>query len=232
MDTENSTWQIIAGVLTAVGGFIALLWRNRQAISAKVGTAKTLMVAPLSILGQLEQQAKRDEQAIADRKTFSSRLDRQDVVLEKVLAELTSNGGKSIKDMVKATNELSLITHQMTVISEARIRLLQTMAAACIFECDAQTGECVWVNEGICGLFDLPQSEMLGFGWLRAVAPVERESVKQAWHAAVRGGYPFAWEYTVVRKNGTRQKVCAKASELKDKLGKSLLFQGTVERVD
>jgi len=232
MDAADSTWQIIAGSISAAGAFVAVVWRNRKAIGERIGAAKDLFVKPLTILDQLAQQAERDRLAAEDRKEFVRRLDKQDDALKRLLAELSPNGGSSVKDIVKATNELALYTHQMTVVSEARIRLLQAMAAVCIYECDSRTGECVWVNEGICKLFDLQQHEMLGFGWMQAIDHKEREGVKHAWESAVKGGYPYSWEYTIVRKDGTRRKVLAKAHELRDKTGKSLLFQGTVEAIN
>lgn len=234
----GEAWQVLSAAGAGASGLAVWGWRNRKQIIARLRSIKQMAVAPLAILEQLEKQAerdeaaaKRDEAAAKDRKEFSARLDKQDVVLAKLLAEVTPNGGSSLKDLVQSAKDLALATHQMTVVSEGRVRLLQSMACACIFECDAKTGACIWANDGLCTLFDLTPAEMLGWGWMAAVAYEEREGVKHAWEASVAGGYPYSWEYTIVSKAGVKTRVIAKAVELRDKDGKSLLFQGTVERV-
>lgn len=224
METE-SIWQIIVGVASGVGTLIALAWSQRKKIGIYFSTLKTLLVAPMSILEKLAKQEERDEAAAKDRKAFEARLSKQDEVLAKLLVELTPNGGSSIKDMVKNTNELA-------IVSDARIRLLQAFSDVCIFECDAATGSCTWVNEGICKLFDLHPDQMLGWGWLQAIEPTERESVKRSWKESVEGKYPYSWEYTIVQQNGERVRVRAKAHELRDKTGKVLMYQGTIKPIE
>lgn len=223
-------------VITAAGA----IWAKLD----KSGTLGSLLAGPKRIEARLEEDVterrKLSEDLAAQNDALREelnrkhaaivvRLDKQDESLAdnakvkgRILAELTPNGGSSLKDIVVST-------HQMAVVTNARTRLIQANAGIAIFECDGDTGACCWVNEACCKIFDLSSEQMAGWGWLAAVEPKERETVKREWLASVKGDYPFAWTFTIVRKNGERTAVTSRAEKLADGTGKVLLFQGTVK---
>lgn len=84
---------------------------------------------------------------------------------------------------------------------EVRQRIAERHLAIGIYVCGAD-GKCNWANSFLCGQFGLDLHEMLGYGWMAAVANAERIRVHAAWESAVTDDIPYEDRYTVIPKDG------------------------------
>jgi len=129
------------------------------------------------------------------------------------------NGGSSLDDLIRGIKgetesiktELAEFRHKLSgVLSTLEIHNQKhyvTWATYTdgIYESEADSGECTWVNPAMSELFGIDASNMLGRGWLRAVVPEERENVWLRWMECLRNGIPFESEYTI-QNHRTREK--------------------------
>lgn len=86
--------------------------------------------------------------------------------------------------------------------TEARYRTLVEHAPVGILEAGAD-GSCRFVNPRWCALAGLPQEEAVGYGWVQAIHPDDKQRVMSAWLACVRGGAPAAMEHRMLRPDGS-----------------------------
>lgn len=114
-----------------------------------------------------------------------------------LLMELKPNGGGSVKDLIQRTNQevISIKNKQEAVIA---------LNPDCLFQCD-KNGHCNEVNESLCKLFGASKEEMLGYGWLDFIVPIQRESVKSNWENALKSNLSVSGEYDVI--NGFTEEV-------------------------
>ncbi len=97
-----------------------------------------------------------------------------------------------------------------TARSEARFRELAESAPVGIFQCNAR-GLCEYINERWCAMAGMSIAEAAGSGWLRAVHPIDRLRVLQAWTAAVESRAGFDLRHRFLRPDGTESWVVARA---------------------
>ncbi len=72
-----------------------------------------------------------------------------------------------------------------------------------------------------------PNSVVLGKGWLGAVHPKDRHSVKQRWAASVRDGVPYEAAFRVRRSTGPYLWTLVRATPKRDALGNVVRWFGT-----
>lgn len=135
--------------------------------------------------------------------------------------EFKPNGGSSIRDTLDELREKLLIL-------DGRHRARFAGDGLATYECRAD-GECIEVSPALAELFGLPQTHILGRGWLAAVETAEeRIRVWANWEAAVKAEIPYEDVYTVARPDGSRKLVrtyvrCTRGSD-----GKVLCYHGVV----
>src|SRR5690606_20596105 len=87
------------------------------------------------------------------------------------------------------------------------------------------TAEIVWSADADGGLLDSPswqeytgqsREEQLGYGWLQAVHPEDREWLREEWTRAVRRGHTYSLEYRVLRHDGAYRHHETRAAPLRD----------------
>ena len=71
-----------------------------------------------------------------------------------------------------------------------------------IFVTDAD-GRCLFVNQRWQAYAGVSAEAALGFGWMEAIHPADREHIVAESEAAVRAGSEFAIEFRFLRPNGT-----------------------------
>ena len=86
--------------------------------------------------------------------------------------------------------------------SEARFRGLALAAPVGIFQTDPQ-GRCLYVNDRWCDIAGMSAQEAAGSGWLRALHPADRASVRESWNAAAAAGLTFQMRYRFLRPDGS-----------------------------
>ena len=99
---------------------------------------------------------------------LTERMDKQDKELAFIRGELTFNGGGSTKDFAKNSYELA-------VISNMRTKHIIMINPVAMYECDKE-GRFILANTALCELFGLSEQEILGNGWLSAIAPEDRQA--------------------------------------------------------
>lgn len=153
------------------------------------------------------------------------RLDSQDATLAAIRAELTPNGGGSLKDIVRKT-------HDLAMIAELRTKQILATSPVGVYQCD-RDGNCIWVNDALCSIFGLDSAAMMGRGWLLAVADDEREESNGHWQRAVDQDLPYSWTYTIENqrtRRAARYRTTVAVLRRPD-TGEPLLYHGTVEPV-
>lgn len=113
-----------------------------------------------------------------------------DVIAE----EMVPNGGNSLKDIVHR------IEKEVTLSSERAKAVLADDRAA-IFETDSE-GNCVWVNRTYSRVVKRTPHELMGHGWVNAIAKVDRERVVTGWNIAVSEDREFADEFSFETPEG------------------------------
>ncbi len=114
--------------------------------------------------------------------------------------------------------------------SEARFRGLAAAAPVGIFQADAE-GRITYVNERWCRIAGLDAPDATGTGWLRALHPLDRPRVRQAWREAAAGRRPFKLRFRFQRADGSETWVMGNAIASHDTGGAMDGLIGTVTDV-
>ncbi len=96
-----------------------------------------------------------------------------------------------------------------------------------IFETDAD-GRCRFVNRRWETYAGLSAARALGYGWVEAVHPADRETVVAEWQAAVLASREFALEFRFLLPDGTTMWVAGHATPIRDGDGPVTGYIGTV----
>lgn len=151
------------------------------------------------------------------------RLNAQDAKLAIIEKEVTPNGGGSLKDIVRSTNDLALI-------ADLRTKQMIVVHPIAMYECEPVHGRCTSANIALCELFGLDEPRMLGNGWLAAIEPSARQKCWDGFQEAIESDIPYSWEYDVINQRTGKLTHCrTEMNTLRDKKGNPILFQGFVE---
>lgn len=153
------------------------------------------------------------------------RLTEMGPIIDRILAELTPNGGGSIKDRIRRIDEsIAVIEH--------RYRWVQDCSLVAIYECSAD-GQATFCNAALCNLFGMPHESMLGTGWLAALVDEDRQSTWETWISSTEAGIPYSHSYEIInQRTGERIKVRTKAVAIKMRTGEIASYHGTIWRCD
>ncbi len=99
--------------------------------------------------------------------------------------------------------------------SERRFRQLTESLPQLVWTCNAQ-GACDYFSPQWIEYTGVPESEQLGFGWLNAVHPEDRDRFFGSWSASVREGVPFHGESRLLRRDGEYRWFDARGTPLRD----------------
>jgi len=116
-------------------------------------------------------------------------------------------------------------------VAEIRRLLIESTLGLSIFVC-SKDGRLKDGNENLADLFGIDRSGLLGFGWLDAVCPDDRERVHEQWMYAVRNGLPYECEYTVKnrRQSNSEYIVVARAYPVQTPNGEVEYFVGSIKK--
>ncbi|QPJ64681.1 MAG: PAS domain S-box protein [Candidatus Nitrohelix vancouverensis] len=112
-------------------------------------------------------------------------------------------------------------------VSEKLFQTLADNAPAGIWRTDRK-GDYIYINSFYARNFGLSLGEMKQGGWVRRLAPEERDAVHAKWLRAVKYGLPFREEYRLLDKGGRAFWVYAQATPEKNALGVTTGYVGTV----
>jgi PAS domain S-box-containing protein len=118
-------------------------------------------------------------------------------------------------------------TKQKLLESEERYQNLAKIAPVGIFRAD-ETGATTYVNPMWCRISGLPEAEAMGDGWLDAVDPEDRESLRRGWQETIRLQKPSFADYRFLRPDGTVAWVMGQATPELNSEGKIVGYIGTI----
>jgi len=111
--------------------------------------------------------------------------------------------------------------------SELRYQTLAEVSPVGIFRTDAQ-GVTTYVNQCWCRIAGMSATEALGFGWLKAVHPDDRDRLEQSGQKNVRHKATSEAEYRMVRPDGQIAWVIGQAVPELDENGAVRSYIGTI----
>ncbi len=111
--------------------------------------------------------------------------------------------------------------------SEARYQTLADMAPVGIFRTDAD-GRTTYVNPMWCRISGMDGASALGDGWLGAVHPDDRDSLREGWRRAVLARAPSSADYRFLQPDGSIVWVMGEANPVKDAAGGIAGYVGTI----
>lgn len=94
---------------------------------------------------------------------------------------------KETCDTIKQANEILSI----------RQEIHEKYLCVGIYVCESKYGKTLWTNEYLNELYGLDSQEMLDYGWLRAVAHKQRDSVYKKWEDSYINNYPYQAIYKI-----------------------------------
>lgn len=145
--------------------------------------------------------------------------------VELLVAELSPNGGTSIKDKI---NRIDLAVR----VIDFRNRSMQELLDEGIYEADP-SGMCTYANRMASHLFGLTPEEMQGTGWLRALDDDDRLHQWNAWLRATEAGIPYSAEYNIINQiTGSVLRVRTRAAAIKDHAGRTIGYYGSIHPVE
>jgi PAS domain S-box-containing protein len=140
--------------------------------------------------------------------------------LSEIQAQLTNNGGTSLKDAVDR------IEHKQDFLSVRMQTHLHTNSKA-IFETD-ENGLVTYVNRAYTRMTGLSAHEVQREGWVNVIQPTHRERITGLWFKAVASRRDFDEIVPFVKPDGTEYNGHATAYVIRNDAGKMLGHIGEV----
>ncbi len=111
--------------------------------------------------------------------------------------------------------------------SEERYQNLAKIAPVGIFRAD-ENGATTYVNPMWCRISGLAEEKAMGDGWLAAVNPEDRESLRLGWQETIRQKKPSFADYRFLRPDGTIAWVMGQATPEMNSENKIVGYVGTI----
>lgn len=147
--------------------------------------------------------------------------------VEVIKKEVLPNGGGSMKDKVNKLNES--IT-KIATLSEKKWHLQLDAMQTPIYVHDLN-GECIYANDIMAELFQMPKHEFLKNGWISRIK--NKPQAFNNWNESVQKNIPYRDEYELVNDAGKVYAKCTTRSELiKDASDTPLFYYGQITEVN
>ena len=111
--------------------------------------------------------------------------------------------------------------------SEYRYHTLASISPVGIFRIN-QTGQFLYVNQRLCQIIGLTETQAKTGDWFEAIHPGDRDRVRQEWNQAVKEQLPFQSEFRFLHENGTERWVWGQAVCQSDQDCKQSDYVGTI----
>jgi PAS domain S-box-containing protein len=130
--------------------------------------------------------------------------------------------GKLMADRLKRER-----TNQKLQESDERYQNLAKIAPVGIFRTD-KNGATTYVNPMWCQISGLSEAKAMGDGWLGAVNPDDKESLRKGWQETIRLQKPSFADYRFLRPDGTIAWVMGQASPERNSENQIVGYVGTI----
>jgi PAS domain S-box-containing protein len=111
--------------------------------------------------------------------------------------------------------------------SEKRYQILAEVMPCGLFHAD-EAGNCIYANETLSEIFEIPREAFLGKGWIEAVYEQDREKVAQGWYESAQHGQPYQAEFRMQGNKPAPLWVLVQAAPTLDEQGRQAGYVGTV----
>ena len=140
--------------------------------------------------------------------TVGSKVADMEHKIEFVFQECKPNGGQSIKDAIKRIedNQILLMNKNRIILDDYHTAIVETNAEGLI----------TWANSTYLELTDRELRDILGNGWVNAIAPEFRDEVFADWQEALEQERNYEGYFEIQKPNGKRVKVHGTAIPTKD----------------
>tara|TARA_R110000868_G_scaffold1729_5_gene13924 strand:+ start:20298 stop:20918 length:621 start_codon:yes stop_codon:yes gene_type:complete len=151
--------------------------------------------------------------------------------VDKVMYNLSPNGGNSLVDKVnRIDSKLDEILNVAKII-ERKQKTDRHLSLQPLYECD-ENGYAIFLNEALLDIMGMSLEEAIGFGWTKAVKPIDQERILAEWKMAVSYGAEFNSVYTFINQQTYKQtKVNGRAKIERDEHKNILYIIGTCEEI-
>lgn len=119
--------------------------------------------------------------------------------VNEIKLQLRTNGGTSLKDAVNRIEQTLGDVREDVAILKGRESARMYLDAQPTFECDAN-GYSTALNKALLDIVGLDIDEAIGYGWLKAVKPIDQDRVQREWESSVRNGREFNSNYTFINQ--------------------------------
>lgn len=173
-----------------------------------------------SLLGGWRYGVKPMIQAVRTR--LDARRKREELITT-VISEFRPNGGSSLKDVVnrvetwvKALDQSNAQIREALVSIDERWRAFHMDHENGLVEYDAD-GRITWTNRTFREMTGLENESLIGWGWINAVTPEQREFVEAGWREAVASERDFIGR-AMFQRDGRKHPICVvhKATRLRN----------------
>lgn len=115
--------------------------------------------------------------------------------------------------------------------SEERYRLLSESVPQLVWSCDAE-GRCDYLSSQWRAYTGVPEADQLGYKWLAALHPEDRDRTVESWRAAVEGRAEYDLEFRIRRHDGKYRWFKTRARSLRSDSGTVAKWIGTCTDID
>ena len=125
--------------------------------------------------------------------------------VQEMKKELTHNGGSSFKDKLFAIHEELLQLHRnMRKVEEKQRIIMNCLSNSDIgfFETDSK-GQCISITPHYCELTSLSEEELLGFNWILAIHPEDKNLVLEEWNNCTELKRVFKMKYRYLNRRNS-----------------------------
>jgi PAS domain S-box-containing protein len=142
--------------------------------------------------------------------------------LDKIIYELTINGGNSTKDVIKSVRDA------VVRVESRQQALLDTIDGhEGLFECNL-SGEWIWVNKKLCYLLGVTKEDLLGYGFINYIKQEYRENVREEYLACIEENREFLLEFPVIRAGANELMITMKTNKMVDRKGVLIGYFGNI----
>lgn len=149
--------------------------------------------------------------------------------VDKVMYNLSPNGGGSLVDKVGNIMHKLHEIHEDTKLIKHKQKTVSYLDLQPIFECD-ENGYNIFVNKKWCEITGLEEEEALGYGWINAIHPTDRQRVHEEWSRTIKADSQISSKYRLYNAKTTQIiSVKSLAKIERDRNGDILFIIGTFE---
>jgi len=153
------------------------------------------------------------------------------VFVEKVMYNLSPNGGNSLVDKVNRIDSKLDEILNITRVIEKKQKTDRHLSSQPLYECD-ENGYATFLNDSLLEILGMDMEQALGYGWVKAVKQIDQERVLNEWKLAVEHGLEFNSVYTFINQENHKQtKVNGKAKIERDEKKNILYIIGACEEI-